>query len=163
MKEEELVQAATAAVARLGVDQQIVAAGMFQPRGHTGSAFVGGLAGADLGSDLGGSLAGTAGLLAGEHGAQHAHDAATGLPERMLVGVSASTVFGFEIHRGHSDEPGRLVFTVDREGLETKIHQRVNVRVVELLHAATGSSVELEVPRVGPWHGGEVIDALQKN
>lgn len=160
MKEEQLVEAAAAAVAQLGVDEEVVAAGMFQPRGHTGSAFAGGLGGESIGSDLGGSLGGAVGLIGGEHGAQRAHDAATGMPERMLVGVTAASVFGFEIRRGHSDEPGRLIFRVGRTGLETKVHRRVNVRVVELIHADTGSKIELEVPRVGGWHGPDVIGAL---
>ena len=42
------------------IDDRIVAAGQFYPRGHTGGMFVGGLAGSDAGS-----LLGTAGDLVG--------------------------------------------------------------------------------------------------
>jgi hypothetical protein len=39
MSEHEMVQAVQAAVARAGVDDEIRAAGYFEPRGHTGSMF----------------------------------------------------------------------------------------------------------------------------
>jgi hypothetical protein len=79
---------------------------------------------------VGGAIAGT-----------RAHDAATGLPERMVVGVSETMVYGFAGNRAH---PQALVFRVPREGLEAKVHQRVNVRVLELIDTESGSRIELE-------------------
>lgn len=160
MKEDELVQVAAAAVAGLGRDDQVAAAGIFEPRGHSGSAFAGGLAGESVGGAFG-RVGSDVGMVAGIGGAQRAHDAATGLPEYMLVAVGQSAVYGFESARGHRDEPGRLVFEVPRDGLETKVHGRVNVRVVELLHPDTNSKIELEGSRIGPMHASEVIDALK--
>lgn len=160
MKEAELTQAAAGAVARLGRDDVVTVAGVFEPRGHSGSAFAGGLAGESLGGGLG-QVGGDIGLVAGEHGAQSAHDAATGLPEFMLVGVSESTIYGFEVVRGHTGEPGRLVFEVPREGLIAKVHGRVNVRVLELIEGESGSKVELEGSRIGPWHVSAVLDELR--
>lgn len=159
MKEDELLQVAATAVARLGRDDSITAAGIFQPRGHSGSAFAGGLAGDSAGGAFG-RIGSDIGEVAGVRGAQHAHDAASGLPEYMLVAVGESAVYGFQSARGHHDEAGPLVFEVSREGLETKVHGRVNVKVVELIHADSGSKVELEGSRIGATHASDVIEAL---
>jgi hypothetical protein len=157
MNEKEMVQSVQTAVTRLGTDDEIRAAGLFEPRGHSGSLFAGGMIGGDIGGDLGGGAIGTVG---GGLAAQHVHDAASGLPQSMLVGVSDSNVYGFEKHRGHH-EAARFVFRVDREGLDVKVHQRVNVRVLELIHTDTGARIELEGSRLPGQHVGDVIHALQ--
>lgn len=161
MKEHEMVQAVQSAVVRLGVDDEIRAAGYFEPRGHSGSMFVGGMIGGDLGDDLGGGLGGAVGTVGGGLAAQKAHDAASGLPQWMFVGVSDGTVYGFAADRAHH-RAGDLVFRVDREGLDVKVHQRINVRVLELIHADTGSRVELEGLRFPGQHAGDVINALEQ-
>ena len=155
MKEPQLVSKVQSALVRSGIDDEIRAAGIFNPRGHSGSMFVGGLIGGDLGDEVG---LGGVGTVGGGLAAQHLHDAASGLPERMLVGVSDSMVYGFE---EHGRESTRLVFQVERSGLETKVHQRFNVRVLELIHPDTGSSVELEGFRLPGIHAGDVIHALE--
>ena len=48
MSEEAMERAVQQALAREGIDEQVLAAGQFNPRGHTGSMFAGGLAGGDL-------------------------------------------------------------------------------------------------------------------
>ena len=48
----------------------------------------------------------------------------------------------------------------DRAGLDTKVHQRVNVRILELIHKDTGSTVQLEGNRVPTLHTKDVINAL---
>lgn len=149
MKEEDLTATAAAAQSAAGSDAEVIAAGVFQPRGHTGSAFLGGLAGESVGG-IGGQIGSDVGLVAGMRGTQRAHDAATGLPEYMLVSVTAKAIYGFEARRGHWTEPGRLVFEVSRDDLEAKVHGRVNVRVLELIEAGSGSKVELEGSRIGP-------------
>jgi hypothetical protein len=95
------------------------------------------------------------GSLAGMHSA----DARFGLPETMLVGVSATTVYGFAAATRRS-EPTALVFQVPRAGLTTKVHQRVNVRILELIDTASGSRIELEGNRLPVTHSKDVIDAL---
>jgi hypothetical protein len=42
MKEAHMVEAVQEALGRLGIDDEVVAAGMFFPRGHTGAMFAGG-------------------------------------------------------------------------------------------------------------------------
>ena len=110
-----------------------------------------------MGDELGG-LAGGVGVAAGSIAGERAADAAAGLPGWMLIGVTATTVYGFAGRR--SAEPSELVFEVPREGLTAKVHQRVNVRVLELIHEASGSRIELEGNRVPVTHSKDVIDEL---
>ena len=77
----------------------------------------------------------------------------------MLVGVSDTTVYGFAADRAHH-KAGDLVFRVDREDLEVKVHQRVNVRVLELIDAQTGSKIELEGNRMPVTHSHDLIKFL---
>jgi hypothetical protein len=160
MSEETMVHSVEVALQALGVSQEVVAAGQFQPRGHTGSMFAGGLIGDSLAGELGGvadSVATVGGSLAGAR----MHDAASGLPGSMLVGVTATHVYGFAAaHR--SSPAGDLVFGMARDRLEVKVHQRVNVRVVELVDSSTGSTIQLEGNRIPLTHSKDVIDALHE-
>jgi hypothetical protein len=122
--------------------------------------FAGGMVGGDVGGELG-RLAGDVGLVAGAIGAGKAADAASGLPERMMVAASASTVYGFDTHREHGREPTDLIFRLPRSRLEVRVHQRVNVRVLELIDEASDSRVELEGERLPGFHTSDVIDALR--
>jgi hypothetical protein len=100
------------------------------------------------------------GVVAGAMGGQRASDAASGLPERMLVAVSATTVYGFDTHREREREPD-LLFRLPRSRLEVRVHPRVNVRVVELIDETTSSRVELKGERLPGFHVSDVIDALR--
>jgi hypothetical protein len=151
-----MVDKVSAALARRGIQDEIVAAAMFFPRGHFGGAFGGGLIGGDLGDRMSG-LAGGLGAAAG----QHANDGASGLPERMLVGVSATTVYGFGTRREREHEPTDLVFRLPRSQLDVRVHERVNVRVVELFERTTGARIELEGARMPGFHVGDVLHALR--
>ena len=151
---EELVQEALAA---RGIDDEVVAVGEFNPRGHSGGMFAGGLAG-DAAGGLLGEAGSAAGLGVGSLAGMHA-DARSGLPETMLVGVSATMVYGFAAPTRRS-EPTALVFQVPRAGLTAKVHQRVNVRVLELIDTDSGSRIELEGNRVPLTHSKDVIEAL---
>jgi hypothetical protein len=77
----------------------------------------------------------------------------------MLIGVTATTVYGFA-GRSRRKEPTDLVFQVPRSGLTAKVHQRVNVRVLELIDEASGSKIELEGNRVPLTHSKDVIKTL---
>jgi hypothetical protein len=156
MSEERMVEVVNEALASAGIEDTVSAAGEFNPRGHSGAGFAGGLIAGDIGDAIGaaGGAIGTAGgYLAGTH----AHDAASGLPERMVVGVSETTIYGFAGNRAH---PKALVFRVAREGLEAKVHQRVNVRVLELIDTESGSRIELEGIRLPITHSKDVIQEL---
>jgi hypothetical protein len=156
MSEEKMLEHVNEALTAAGIGDTATAAGEFNPRGHSGAGFAGGLLGGDIGDALGGAaggIAGAGGYLAGIH----AHDAATGLPERMVVAVSETTVYGFAGNRAH---PKALVFRLPREGVEAKVHQRVNVRVLELIERDSGSRIELEGMRLPITHSKDVIQAL---
>ena len=152
----ELVQDA---LRERGIDDQIIAVGEFNPRGHTGGLFVGGLLGGDAGSGLG-SLAESVGVGAGSLAGMRAADASSGLPASMLVGVSETTVYGFAA-RTRRSEPTDLAFQAPREGLTAKVHPGVNVRVLELIDDASGSRIELEGNRLPVTHSKDVIEVLR--
>ena len=156
MSEEKIVEVVNEALASAGIQDTVIAAGEFNPRGHSGAGFAGGWIGGDIGGtmgSLGDSIATVGGYVAGTR----AHDAATGLPQRMVVGVSETMVYGFAGNRAH---PKALAFRVPREGLEAKVHQRVNVRVLELIETDSGSRIELEGNRIPLTHSKDVIHAL---
>jgi hypothetical protein len=158
MSEEGMEHAVQKALAREGIADEVLAAGQFNPRGHTGSMFAGGLAGGEVG-ELGGAAGEAVGEIAGVAGGMRANAAASGMPQWMLVGVTADAVYGFD-GRSRSKEPGAMVFKADRAGLEVKVHQRVNVQVLELIHPESGSRIELEGSRVPVAHTKDVIAAL---
>lgn len=146
------------ALRKRGVTDEVLAVGEFNPRGHTGGLFVGGLVGDEATGGLGG-LADGVGTVAGSLAGSRAADMASGLPPWMLIAVTPGTVYGFAGRR--SKEPTDLAFEVPRQGLEVKVHQRVNVRVLELVDGASGSSIELEGNRIPLTHSKDVIDVLE--
>jgi hypothetical protein len=158
MSEEAMEHAVEQALAREGIDQQVVAAGQFNPRGHTGSMFLGGLAGGEVGGATG-SIGEAVGEVAGVAGGMRANEASSGMPQWMIVAVTPEAVYGFD-GRSRSKTPGALVFAAQRADLEVKVHQRVNVRVLELIHPESGSRIELEGSRVPVAHTKDVITAL---
>ncbi len=158
MSEEQMVDLVQAALAESGIEDEVLAAGQFSPRGQSGGMFAGGLAGSEAGGLLG-EAGQAAGLGAGSLAGRHAASARSGLPDNMLVGVTATMVYGFAAPTRHS-EPTALVFQVPRTGLSVKVHQRVNVRVLELIDDASSSRIELEGNRLPVTHSKDVIDTL---
>jgi hypothetical protein len=158
MSEEAMEHAVQQALAREGISDEVLAAGQFNPRGQVGSIFAGDFTGSAVGG-VGGSVGEAIGEGAGMIGGMRANAAAHGMPEFMLVGVTADAVYGFE-GRSRSKEPGAMVFKAERSGLEVKVHKRVNVRVLELIHPDTGSRIELEGNRIPVTHSKDVIETL---
>jgi hypothetical protein len=156
MSEEKMVEVVNEALASAGIEDTVIAAGEFNPRGHSGAGFAGGLVGGDIGDAIG-SPAGGVGTAGGYMAGTRAHDAASGLPGRMVVGVSETMIYGFAGNRAH---PKALAFRVPREGLEAKVHQRVNVRVLELIDRESGARIELEGMRLPITHSKDVIQEL---
>jgi hypothetical protein len=158
MSEHQMVELVQGALAARGIDDELLAVGQFNPRGHTGGMFVGGLVG-DTAGGLLGSAGSAVGMGVGSLAGMHAADERSGLPESMLVGVSDTMVYGFAATTRHS-EPTALVFQILRADLTAKVHQRVNVRVLELIDDASGSRIELEGNRLPVTHSKDVIDEL---
>jgi hypothetical protein len=158
MKEQELVDRVTALLDEEGAGEEVLAAGVFNPRGHTGAMFAGGFAGDSAGGGLG-QLAGSIGTAGGAMAGAKVHDAASGLPEWLVVAVTPTAVVGFDTDRRR--RPAHAIFRLDRARLETKVHQRVNVRILELIDRETGANVQLEGNRVPTVHTGEVLQVLR--
>jgi hypothetical protein len=153
MGEEHMIKAVQAALDHHGIDDTIREVGHFMPRGTTGSMFAGGMIGGDLGGAIGTAAGSLAGIAAGS--------VSRGMPTRMLVGASDSTVYGFAMAAGgRRHEPHDLLFRVPRQGLRVEVHGRVNVRVLELIDDETGSKVELEGNRLPITHSHDLIRFL---
>lgn len=158
MNEPEMVDAMNEALRGLGVTDEVQAVGQFQPRGHNGAMFAGGLVGEGLGAVFGGLgdlVGGVGGVLAGSG----IHDRSSGLPSNMLVGVSPTHVYGFAATGRLAI--GALVFAVARSALTAKVHQRVDVRILELTEDGTGDTIELEGNRMPVTHTKDVISLLR--
>jgi len=158
MSEEQMVGLVQGALAERGITDEVLAAGQFNPRGHSGGMFAGGLAGSEAGG-LAGEAGEAVGLGLGSIAGMRAADARSGLPSSMLIGVSATMVYGFAAATRRS-EPTSLVFQIPRAGLTVKVHQRVNVRVLELIENASDARVELEGNRLPITHSKDVIHIL---
>jgi len=158
MSEQSMIDTVQHALTELGVPDTIEAVGQFYPRGHTGGMFIGGMSGSTVGDMLGGSVGDAIGFGLGSIVGAHTAGPAAGLPEMMLIGVSATRVYGFGA-KSRSHLTG-LAFTLPREHLTAKIHQRVNVRILELVHGDSGSTIELEGNRIPITHSKDVIDEL---
>jgi hypothetical protein len=159
MSEEKMLEAVQAALAQRGIEDKLIAAGQFMPRGHTGGTFLGAVVG-DAAGSVGGDIAEAAGEVAGALAGARMADARSGLPPFMLIGVSDKAVYGFA-GRSRRKEPTDLAFQVPRDGLSVKVHQRANVRVLELIDDASGSKIELEGNRLPITHSKDVIDVLK--
>jgi hypothetical protein len=156
-----MVEILQTALEERGIEDTIRCAGQFSPRGRSGSAFAGGLVGGEIGG-LGGHVGEAVGFGAGLIAGPAANAAAAGLPENLLVGASDTTVYGFA-SRSRRHVPDELVFRVERAGLVVKVHARVNVRVLELIHTDTGSAIELEGNRLPITHSKDVIEFLSES
>jgi hypothetical protein len=158
MSEQSMIELAQAALDDHGIDDRVIAVGQFQPRGTSGSFFAGGMLGSDAGGAFG-SLASGVGLSAGALAGAKANAAASGLPQHMVVAVSEANVYGMHARTRHT-EPDQVVFALPREGLTAVVHQRVNVRVLELVQDETGARIELEGNRLPLTHSKDVLDVL---
>jgi hypothetical protein len=152
----ELVQRA---LTRWGVEDAVHTVGQFEPRGTSGGIVTGGIVGSSLGDAIGGSVGSAVGFGAGVLGGQTARQASSGLPAHMLVAVSDTVVYGMAMH-SRRKEPEAMLFALPRSAITAKVHQRVNVRVLELIRDDTGARIELEGGRIPVTHSHDVIAAL---
>ena len=159
MSEDEIVERAQQALEAAGIDDTLVAAGEFSPRGRTGASMVGGIAGSEAGSVIGGGFGDAVGLAAGYAAGGRGADAASGLPAYVVVAVSQTTVYGLAGRRNHPSHD--ILFQIPRADIDVEVHQRVNVRVLELIHRSTGDRIELEGNRLPVTHSKDVIDHLR--
>jgi hypothetical protein len=79
--------------------------------------------------------------------------------QHEFVGVSATHVYGFAA-TGRVTLQGP-VFRVERDAPTVTVHQRLNLRVLELADAGTGHTIALEGHRMPVTHTHDVIDLLR--
>ena len=85
MSEEKIVEVVNEALAAAGIEDTVTAAGEFNPRGHSGAGFAGGLVGGEIGDAIG-SPAGGIGTVGGDLAGTRAHDAESGLHDLGQTG-----------------------------------------------------------------------------
>jgi len=144
-----------------GVEDTVHTVGQFEPRGTTGGTVAGGMLGSSVGDVVGGSVGDAIGFGVGVMGGRAASRASTGLPAHLLVAVSDTMVYGMTM-RSRRKEPEELLFALPRSAVTATVHQRVNVRVLELIRDDTGARIELEGSRIPVTHSHDVITALTK-
>ncbi len=159
MSEQSMLELVQGALRESGIEDELIAVGQFNPRGHTGGLFAGGMLGSEAGGIIGGTIGSNVGMATGWIAGKHAADQASGLPSNMLVAVSADNVYGFDAPSRRA-EPRGMVFRLPRSKLEVKVHQRVNVRILELIDSDSGDAIELEGNRIPVTHSADVIKLL---
>lgn len=154
MSDEKLIDVAKAF---LDGDQDVVAAGIFQPRGTTGG--MAGTTGAGFATD---SLAGEVAGAAAGIGAGRAMAHVDGVPRWTMLAVTPSTLHALACgQHGVGWQPESVFATFDRSAIRATVHGRVNVRTLTIEDPATGRTYEWEGNRIGPAHAKAVIEALE--
>ncbi len=74
--------------------------------------------------------------------------------------MSGTAVYGAAEPRHH--QPGQVLFAVPRAGLTAKVHQRVNVRVLELIDEATNTH-RAGGQRIPLTHAKDVMHVLSED
>jgi len=159
MSEQTMLELVQQALTGWGVEDAVHTVGQFEPRGTTGGTVAGGMLGSSVGDVVGGSVGDAIGFGVGVMGGRAASRASTGLPAHLLVAVSDTMVYGMTM-RSRRKEPEELLFALPRSAVTAKVHQRVNVRVLELIRDDTGARIELEGSRIPVTHSHDVITAL---
>ena len=155
MSEESMEKSVQEALAREGIAVEVLAAGQFSP-GGTAARCSWEAWQATRSGESAGAAGAAVGTVAGMAGATEATGALRGLPDHMVVGVTADAVYGF----AGATKAGPLAFQISREHLKATVHQRVDVRVLELTDEESGSKIELEGNRLPITHSKDVISEL---
>lgn len=155
-----MVAALQAALDDQGIDDRIEVVGEFEPKGASKAMILGGMLGSSIGGEFG-NLGDAVGLGVGFAAGRRGNADGAGLPKSLVVGASATTVYGFKTaRRGRNHEPEVLLFRIPRSDLEVHVKGRVNVRLMELVDTTTGAKVELEGNRLPVTHSHDLMEHL---
>jgi hypothetical protein len=141
------------ALAASRLDDEVVAVGLFSPRGSSGGMIAGGLVGdvvGGLGGVVGSALGDLAGASAGRKVAGDIHN----LPKDLIVGVSKEWVYGASMPGRKT--PSILLFRVTRDGLVATTKDRLSVRILELQVLGDAEPIRLEGNR-NPMTGAKSV------
>jgi hypothetical protein len=154
VSDEKLVEEAAE---YLGGGEQVVAAGIFEPRGTSGGMI--GATGAGFATDnIVGELAGVAAGV--ESGRAMSH--VDGVPRWTMLAVTPTTLYAIRCgQHGVGWQPQETFATFDRSTAHITVHGRVNVRTLTVEDPATGKTYQWEGNRMGPAHAKAVIEALE--
>jgi hypothetical protein len=154
MSDEKLIEEAQA---YLGDGEQVVAAGIFQPRGTTGGmvgATSAGFATNNIVGEIGGAAAGL------ESGRAMSH--VDGVPRWTMLAVTPTTLYAIACgQHGVGWQPQETFATFDRSRVRVTVHGRVNVRTLTVEDSDSGRTYQWEGNRIGPAHAKAVIEALE--
>jgi hypothetical protein len=154
MSDEKMIEQARGFV---GGDEEILAAGIFQPRGTTGGMM--GVTGAGLATDnVVGEVVGVAAGM--ESGRAMSH--LDGVPRWTMLAVTPSTLYALACgQHGVGWQPESVFARFDRSAIRATVHGRVNVRTLSIEDPGSGRTYEWEGNRIGPAHAKAVIEALE--
>jgi hypothetical protein len=154
VSDEKLIEEARAF---LGEGEQVLAAGIFQPRGTTGGMM--GVTGAGLATDnIVGEVAGVAAGLESGRVMAGVDD----VPRWTLLAVTPSELHALrakQAHVGWAVDGPFARFDLDR--IRVTVHGRLNVRILTVDDPDSGRRYEWEGNRIGPAHAKAVIEALE--
>jgi len=141
----------------LGEGEQVIAAGIFQPRGTSGG--MGGAMSAGLATNnIVGELAGAAASV--ESGRAMSH--VDGVPRWTMLAVTPTTLYAIACgQHGIGWQPKETFATFDRTNARFTVHGRVNVRTLSVEDPSSGRTYQWEGNRIGPAHAKAVIEALE--
>lgn len=153
MSDEQLIQEAQTF---LGEGEQVIAAGIFQPRGSSGG--TAGAAGASFATDnLVGEIVGAAAAVESGRAMSHVDR----VPRWTLLAVTPTTLHAIASDQhGVGWQPKETFATFDRSKAHVTVHGRVNVRALTVEDPDSGRAYHWEGNRIGPAHAKAVIEAL---
>jgi hypothetical protein len=160
MEEQQLLGMAERALARAGLEDSVVAAGVFHPRGFHAAGLVGGLGGSLVGGAIGGGAGDAVGMAVGVPAAMDSVGELTGQPRFTVIAVSPTAIYGFEGHRDGEFEVRGLLWSVEREQAAVSVHSRISMRVFEIEDLRTGRRLAFEAERSPNFRTKFVLAAL---
>lgn len=154
MSDAKLIEEATIF---LGGGEQVVAAGIFEPRGTSGG--MGGAMGAGLATNnIVGELAGAAASIEAGRAMSHVD----GVPRWTMLAVTPATLYAIACgQHGVGWQPQEVFATFDRSTARFTVHGRLNVRTLTVEDPSSGHTYQWEGNRIGPAHAKTVIAALE--
>jgi len=154
MGDPKLIETAREA---LGSGEEVLGAGIFEPRGTMGGMI--GATGAGFSTDnIVSEIAGAAAGLGSGRAMSEIHD----VPRHTLLAITPTRLYAFDARQkgAHWVIAGRFA-TFDRSRIRAMVHGRVNVRTLTVEDPESGRTYEWEGNRIGPDHAKAVIEALE--
>jgi hypothetical protein len=145
------------AQAFLGEGEQVLAAGMFEPRGSTGG-LIGATSAGFATDNIVGEIAGAAAGLEAGRAMSHVD----GVPRWTMLAVTPATLYAIACDQHAVGwQPRETFATFDRSKVRFTVHGRVNVRTLTVEDPDSARSYQWEGNRIGPAHAKAVIEALE--